>query len=234
MKTQRPRNALNSNREDRPHYRQRARDAAFGIYRPLTEKSETEVHQVMKGAAKKIAVFLADNRGDAASVRIPHEMGVTFLEFSKVRSCLRSGLLQRGINVGAVMNLGRELERVEQGVNHAPPSLEVPLYGFRWLGKGSRKLAAGLADDNDAIVQLEHQAVIIEELLDGANASQLDVSVPDHLALIQYGKIGDGQTLSARHQKEIKLIVRDEMKEKGLGSVVLGPAVIGRGYNDTF
>ena len=95
-------------------------------------------------------------------------------------------------------------------------------------------MASGLLEDSVASHELEYQAIAIEELLDSANASQLDVAVPDHLALLQYGKIGDGQTLSARHQKEIKLIVRDQMRESGLGNIMLGGAVVGRGYNDTF
>lgn len=234
MRTQRQRNSLIANREDQPHYRQRARDAAFGIYRPLTIESQSEVQHVMHAAAKKVGTFLLDNRGDAAALRVPHEMGVTFLEFGKVRNCLRSGMLQRGMNIGAVLDLGRELERIERGVTSAPPTLEVPLYGMKWLGKGGRKLASGLLEDSVASHELEYQAIAIEELLDSANASQLDVAVPDHLALLQYGKIGDGQTLSARHQKEIKLIVRDQMRESGLGNIMLGGAVVGRGYNDTF
>ena len=179
---------------------------------------------MLKGAEEKVNSFLTENRGRSASIRIQNDMGVTFLSSGNVQTAMRLGPTLRGFQ------FGRMMESIERQVEDQPEPLEVPCYGFRWLGKSNRKLAFLIEPRTLAHTELESQAVVLDDMLQNSKAAGLDITVPDHVTFMRYGNVGDGQTLNTRHQREIKNIMSDQFESHKVTSVMLGSLVVGHGY----
>jgi len=218
------RSDLPSNREDRMSYKRRSGQEAFGIYRPLTPESELQVRNVLAGAIPEIAKHLERYRFSSAEAKPMNEMGVTFLEKGKVQRALRKGWLRHGFEPH------RMTSGLENHVSSFSPTVEVPLDNFGWVGRGNRKLSAWLDTTSDVFEELEQEKESVKEILTHANAPELEVYTPNHLTILQYGFIRDGQDLGARDQKVVRHIVRDHFIEHGVDTVSLGGLVVGDSY----
>lgn len=219
------RSELPANREDRINYKRRSGQESFGVYRPLTLESELQVRSVLAGAIPAIAQHLNRSRVSSADTNQMQEMGVTFLERGKMERALRKGWLRHGFEPQR-MKAG-----IEDHLNTFAPVVEVPLDGFGWVGRGNRKLSAWLDVGSDVFEELEQEKESVKELLTRANAPELEVYTPNHLTVLQYGFIRDGQDLGARDQKEVRRIVHNHFLESGVDTISLGSLVVGETYS---
>lgn len=219
------RSDLPANREERMSFKRRSTHEAFGIYRPLTVESELQIRGVLAGAIPEIAKHLNRYRVSSAEANPMSQMGVTFLERGKVQRALRKGWLRHGFEPH------RMTAGFETHADSFAPVVEVPLDNFGWVGRGNRKLSAWLDTTSDVFEELEQEKESVKEVLTHANAPELEVQTPNHLTILQYGFIRDGQDLGARDQKVVRHIVRDHFLESGIDTVLLGGLVVGDSYS---
>ncbi len=234
MRSGRIRGDLICNKEDRPSYKRRVGKEVFGIYRPLTDESESEIREVLRGAQKDITGFLGQTRKESAEVMIADDMGVTFVQRTHVRRALNLGLVARGFE------LGRLVERFEHQRDTQPDSLEVPFGDFAWFGNrwsggryAGRKLVGRLAV-SEATSTLMDQSELVEDVLGAVHAAELNVERPDHVSFLRYGRSGDLLDLGAAHRNGVLDIVEDHFRAAGVTTLTLGELVVGNSYSQPF
>lgn len=219
---------LQSDREQRIRFKQRAGEEAFGVYRPLTPESKEEVKEVLGFAVNSINTYLGKNFYNGSKMKPLDLFGVTFVQHTQVRQRMRAGLFQRGFERGRMINgIERHAEEL--------PSLTIPIEDFGWFGArwdedAGRKLAARLDVESLGYDVLKRQADAVGDMLRQSNGTELKVEVPSHVSLMRYGRYGDRLDLNRIQRRDIRGIVEEHFDQAALTHVELGRLIIGTGY----
>lgn len=220
---------LVANREHRLSTRQRAAAMAFGLYLPLL----TDVHEPLQHAIKDTSRMMDRvRRGPHSELRPNDNFGMTFAQRNMVTRNMRNMLGQGFV----IRHLIEHLQDSPVAVGAA--YIEVPVEGFDWKGRGSRKLAAQFDTGSLAFRALMDQAVEIGTILDDERGTNnMEIAVPDHVTVATYGHPGDGMSLSRRHRAEVADRFMDifvEHSGEEPVAVRLGSLVVGAHYNQPF
>lgn len=223
-----PRNLGRPGKEKQP--RQKAdleasiKEEAYGIYRPLTPASAKQVRKVLQAAQKPIKEYLRENRPDAAKLTIAHNLGVTFLMKERVREAMGMGFLPH------LVELGQQLQSIEDGTQRERVALKVPLFTPDWYGVQKRTLVSQL-DEGQATEQLAAQGGVIGDLMGDLGLDHLDVYQPNHVSLYHYGEEDDGKQLSVLNRRAVGSILHRQFIRAEVRSIELGSLVIGDSYD---
>lgn len=225
-KVRRIRSELVADREHQPHYRSRMRREPFGIYRPLTADSKTHVRDVLLGAQEDIDKEVWWKSGTKFNIK--RDLGVTFVRRSDIVKAMGQGSIRRGFDFEQMVR------RIESEPVLHDERLDVPLDEMDWYGFGSSTLVAKLAP-SEARMALENQSDALETILQGVSAELGSVDDPDHLSLYQFGARRDvhsrSHSLNTQQREQVAEIVQTHFDAARIGSITLGPIVVGDGYN---
>ena len=225
-KNQNIRSDLVSHKEQQAGFKRRLQREAFGIYRPLTDDSYQELHNILSGAKEEIDDFLGKRRKTSADVILPDQMGITFVGLQNTRKAMRhKRILQRGFDINLLHN------SVEDYNNTITTPLEVPIDELDWYSMHRRRLVGKLAL-SEAMLEIADNSESIGSLLQQARGEQLRVLEPDHVSLFKYGRNRDNLDLSRRHRRDVANIVSDHLNQANLGSVMLDKIIIGKTYTE--
>jgi len=225
-KNQNIRSDLVAHKEQQAGFKRRLQREAFGIYRPLTDDSYQELHNILSGAKEEIDDFLGKRRKASADVILPDQMGITFVGLQNTRKAMRhKRILQRGFDINLLHN------SVEDYNNTITNPLEVPIDELDWYSMHRRRLVGKLAL-SEAMTEIADNSESIGSLLQQARGEQLRVLEPDHVSLFKYGRNRDNLDLSRRHRRDVANIVTDHLNQANLGSVMLDKIIIGKTYTE--
>lgn len=220
---------LVANREHRLSTRRRAAAQAFGLYLPLLSDIQTPLRHAIKDAT---GMMDRTRRGPHGGLAPNDNFGMTFAQKNMVTRNMRNMLGQGFI----IKHLIEHLQDSPVAVGAA--FIEVPVAGFDWKGRGSRKLAAQFDTESLAYGALLEQAVEIGTILDEERGTNnMEIAIPDHVTVATYGHPGDGMSLSRRHRQEVaERFMGIFVEHSGADPVAmrLGSLVVGSHYNQPF
>jgi len=223
-KNQSIRSDLVAHKEQQAGFQRRLKREAFGIYRPLTDESYQELHNILSGAKEEIDDFLGKRRKISADVILPDQMGITFVGLQNTRRAMRhKRILQRGFDIKLLQ------QSVDNYNEEITAPLEVPIDELDWYSMHNRRLVGKLAVSH-AMDEIIDNSESIDSLLQQARGDQLRVLQPDHVSLFKYGRSRDNLDLSRRHRLDVANIVNDHLGFADLGSVMLDKIIIGKTY----
>jgi hypothetical protein len=219
-----PINAEGVGRSQQYDYNQLATEHAFGIYRPLTVESATQLSGTLTSAMGDIQEYLVKRGLKHAIMMKPRtEFGVTFLSKHRTATAVRQGLLDDGFPINTVV---RELGEF---ANEQPEDVVLPLGRMDWVGDYRRLLIFGFKQ-SAGLKRLQIESQEMRDRLEAANGTRLRVFPPDHLTTARYCRHDERSTLSKRHRKAISHIVATHFRRQDIASITLDRPVVGDAY----
>lgn len=240
---------LIANREEQSRVARRARDEAFGIYRPLTPISKQAVRVVLHGGSVRDAqdgtfssfegliarttTYLGHRMAQPAEFTAARNLGTTFVHRRHIQHGLRYRAFSRGFELSRFVNDVKD----EFSAEYQP--LEVPIEDFDWFGRrvnGSflgRKFVARFARSSRAYMLLQEQGIQIAAALEAAELKDIRVFKADHVTIAEYGKPNDGHDISVQHSRDIRNIATETFHDAGVRTLALGQLVVGRTYDQS-
>lgn len=218
-----------ANREQQPGYRARVKKEAFGIYRPLTEASAEQVHEVNRTVAREIKSYFRQYITTPAELVAHVDLGVTFVPKSDMKRAMGNGLLQRGFQTA------RTIEHIEAHHVVEQVALPVRLGSALWPDeKRERKLGMSFVPGTRAMHELNSEAEVLRGMLRALKAGELAVREPDHISMFKYGTRRDGRDLSMEDKETVAGIMEACFQSAGLEEIVLGRLNMGESYSQPY
>lgn len=218
----------------------------FGIYRRMNQDAYESFVAASLVATRDSGFWLAENRPKDKRLKLTMngDFGLTFLGYQSMRKSLVEAIKGPGLDV---VKLVDDLNRIESA------DLEVPFSHLEWGGNDRRRLLARYTLDTTARQLLDDQRRQIDEVLEYHHIERTPLE-PDHTSVIRYAPArlpysqeselktlsrrkrrarphDESRELSGEERRHIAKIFEDKYISKGIGSIVLGPLVLGTSYS---
>lgn len=219
----------------------------FGIYRRMESDAYDSFVATTLLATREAGMWLRETmpKGTQPEIKMNGDFGVTFLGFQSMRNALVDAIKEERLDVETLVD---ELGEIES------PPLEVPFSHFEWGGNGRRRLLARYTLDTLARQTLDEQRQHIDAVLDRHHIARTPLE-PDHTSVVRVAPVPPLKSLVSQPQKcdrrkrrtrtgpetpeeltnkqrhELATIFHDTFIRRGIGSVSLGPLVIGTSYS---
>ncbi len=220
------RSELVANRENQGSYRQRLRESAFGVYRPLSQESVKAVQKVLDKSKERVGQHFADQDGlnQYTELIIPKDHGVTYVRRDRVLKALKTSAMRN-------FSLSRVKTDVANYNYRHQETPTVPIDGLDWFGAQGLKLVAKFATAGTEAEALADDSEQIGIFLEEAGGEALDVYEPDHMTLCRFKRSSRGHELDPAQKSEVAEIVQEELIAAKIGALTLEEVVVtGDGY----
>lgn len=227
MRSGRPiRSELVANRENQRSYRQRLRENAFGVYRPLSEESVEAIQGVLDKSKARVNEYFAEVGGlnKYTELIIPEDHGVTYVRRDRVLRALKTS----GMRNFSLTRIQTNVANYNYRKQETP---EVPIEKLDWFGAQGLKLVAKFAAAAGEVETLADDSEQIGIFLEDAGGQGLDVYEPDHVTLCRFKRSRRGHQLDDIQKSYVQSVVQEELAAADIGAITLEEVVVaGGGY----
>ena len=215
------RNGLVSDRE-----RRRNRETeCFGIYRPTFQETQAELGSFAVDTSDAITAMLARERERFARLKPKDDFAVTIAEYGNVNRRIANAIISG-------YEIGRLVDGLSEDILLDP--LELSVSQVEWLKimkrrKDARVLALKFEKDANFEKMAEQFKVIDKALARLGIYGAINEPEQAHVTILTYGACGDRMNMSKKQANEAIDIAETNRKAKRIGTVCVGPIVIGDG-----